>query len=136
MTQEIIEVVRPIYEAWERGDFTSAAWAHPDIEFVTADGFDVGSWTGLAAMGRRWNEWLGAWEDYRVEVEEFRDLGDGRVLVLMLHCARGKSSGLDFEGTRTERAGANVLDVRDGKVTKIALYWDRERALADLGLSE
>jgi ketosteroid isomerase-like protein len=136
MTQETIEVVRPIYEAWERGDFASAAWAHPDIEFVAADGFEIGSGTGVAEMAQRWGEWLSAWDEYRVEVEEYRALGDGRILVLMLHCARGKTSGLDVGETRTKRAGANVLHVRDGKVTRLVLYWDRERALADLGLSE
>jgi ketosteroid isomerase-like protein len=138
MSQENLALVRSIYAAWERGDFSSAEWAHPEIEFVTADGVEAGSWTGLVGMAEAWRDWLGLWEEYRVEVDEYRELDDERVLVLMLHCGRGKTSGLDVGqiGQAAKRAGANVLHVHDGRVTMITLYWDRERALADLGLSE
>jgi ketosteroid isomerase-like protein len=134
MSQEHLEIVRPIYAAWERGDFTSAEWAHSDIELVVGDSFEAGSVKGLAAMAAAWHDWLGAWDEYRVEVDEYRELDDERILVLMLHCGRGKTSGLDVG--QTKRAGANLLHVRNGRVSKIVLYWDRERALADLGLSE
>jgi ketosteroid isomerase-like protein len=38
MSQENVEIVRRVYDAWERGDCSSAEWAHPEIEFVLADG--------------------------------------------------------------------------------------------------
>ena len=47
---------------------SSAEWADPEIEFVVADGPEPGSWTGLPAMAEASRDFLGAWEDCRVEV--------------------------------------------------------------------
>jgi len=135
MSQENLEIVRSIYELWGRGDFSSADWAHPEIEYVIADfGPASGSWTGLAGMAEGFRSILAAWEGYRAEADDYRQLDRERVLVLVHMSGRGKMSGLELGRLRTK--GANVFHVRGGKVTRLVLYFDRDRALAELGLSE
>ena len=133
MVSENLDLVRSIYAAWERGDYSSAEWADPEIEYVVADGPSPGTWTGLAGMAEGFRDWVSAWEAYRVEADEYRELADERVLVLVRNTGRGKTSGLELGQMRTE--GANVFHVRDGKVTRYVIYFDRERAFADLGLA-
>jgi ketosteroid isomerase-like protein len=128
-----VEVVRSIYADWERGDFSAAEWAQPEIEFVMADGPSPGSWRGLAGMAAAWRDFLSAWEEFRSEAEEYRELDDQRVLVLAHFSARGKTSGL--EAAQLHVKAASLFHVRDGKVTRYVNYYDRERALADLGLA-
>jgi ketosteroid isomerase-like protein len=128
-----LDLVRTIYADWERGDFRSADWAHSEIEYVGGDGPAPGTSIGLAGMAEGFRGWLSAWEDWRVEAEEYREVDGGRVLVLFHFTARGKASGLEVGQIWTK--GAQLFHVRDGKVTRIVQYLDRERALADLGLA-
>jgi hypothetical protein len=135
MSRENVEFVRSIYEPWGRGDFHSVEWADPEIEFVIADfGPLIGSWKGLAGMAETWGTFLGAWEEYRTEVDEYRELDDERVLVLLHIIGSGKASGVQLGQVRTN--AANLFHVRGRKVTRLVLYSDRERAFAELGLSE
>ena len=68
-----------------------------------------------------------------IKADEYRELDDERVLVLIHWGGRGKTSGLEIEQMRTK--GAQLFHVRGGKVTRFVTYWDGERALADLGLA-
>ena len=134
MSQENVDFVRSIFEAWERGDYSATEWADPEIEVVMADGPSPGSWRGLTGMSEGMREFVTAWDDYRAKPDEFRELDDERVLVLIQMSGRGKRSGVDLGRLRTK--GAALLHVRGGKVTRLVRYWNRERLFADLGLSE
>ena len=129
-----LDLVRSILADWERGDFGSAAWAHPDIEFAWADSPDNARWTGLPGLAAAMRDFLGQWEEYRVVATEVRELDDERVLVLLEVRGRGKTSGIDVGQIHADRA-ANLFQIRDGKVTVLHAYFDRENALADLGLA-
>ena len=128
-----LELVRSIYAAWERGDFSSAEWAHPDIEFVMADGPSPSASTGLSGMAAEFRNFAGPWEGYGVIADEYREVDENCVLVLVHWIGRGKTSGLSL--AEVPNRGANAFYLTDATVTRLVAYWDRERALADLGLS-
>jgi ketosteroid isomerase-like protein len=135
---ENLDLVRSIYADWERGDFSSTEWAHPEIEWVIADGPAPGRWKGLVGMAEGWSNFVDAWESYTVEADQYRELDvkyreldDERVVVLHHYSGRGRASGLELEQMGSK--GANVFHIRDGKVTRLVLYF-HENALADLGL--
>jgi ketosteroid isomerase-like protein len=128
-----VELVRSIYAALERGDFALAEWAHPQIEYVVADGPEPGSWVGKAEMAQAARERLSVWEGYRIVADEYRQLDDERVLVLIHRSARGKTSRLELAQIGSK--GAQLFHVLGGKVTRYVTWHDRDRALADLGVS-
>ncbi len=102
MSHENVELVRAICSPWENGDFTSFEWAHPDIEFVWADGPTPGARTGVAAMKDSWREALSAFEQFDVEVDRYVALDGERVLVLMHNSGRGKASGFELGRLHSE----------------------------------
>lgn len=133
-----MEIVRSIYEAWERGDYSSSDWADPAMEWSFAvDGPSPSGGIGVRGMARDWAALISAWENVHHEVDEYVDLGDGRVLVLQHLCGRGKASGMELRQIgMQDMPGAVVLTVSGGKVTRLVGYFHKERALADLGLKE
>ena len=134
MSQENVELVRAICCPWEKGDFSSFEWAHPDIELVWADGPTPETHTGVTAMKESWREAISTFEKFDVKVERYLPLDEERVLVLMHNSGRGKASGFQLGVLQTR--GANLFHLRDGKVTKLVLYYDRALALDAVGLSE
>jgi ketosteroid isomerase-like protein len=130
---ENLDLVRSSCAAWERGDFSSSAWAHPEIEHTDADGPLGGGTGGFERLGHGVREFLSTWEEFRLEADEFRELDAERVLTLDHRAGRSRTSGLELRQMRTK--GARLFYIRDGKVTRLVVYFDRDRALADLGLA-
>jgi len=129
-----LDLVRSIFAAWELGDWSSTDWAHPELEFDIPDGPEPGVRVGVAAMAASWQQWLSAWEGYRIEAEEFRELDEERVFVLTRYGGRGKTSRLEIGDAGGTKA-ATLFHLRDGKVIRLVGYNNREQALADVGLA-
>jgi ketosteroid isomerase-like protein len=133
VSQEDVGLVRRLFERWGRGDVATAEFFDTDVEFVRHGGGSgglaglAGEWRGLDQMWAAVREFLQAWEDLRTVAERIVDLGD-RVLVLGRQSGRGRGSGVFVD-----HEVAFVATVRDGKIVRLEGYWDRDRALADLG---
>ena len=125
-------LVRSIFEATERGDFGDATWADPEIDYVFVDGPEPSAFKGHAGLVQAMRQALRPWDRFLTYVDEYRELDAQRVLVLVHNSGRGKASGLELGALPNQ--GAQMVHIRDGKVTRIAVYFDRGRALADLGL--
>ena len=101
---------------------------------MIADGPTPTTFRGLAELAAGMRESLSAWENLRARVDEYRELDEERVLVLLHFSGHAKMSGLDVDAISTR--GADLVEIHDGKVTKIVKYLGLDRALGDLGLEE
>ena len=134
MSHDNMQLVRSICTAWDRGDYGSVTWAHPDIEFTVVDGPSPGTSTGLAGMAEGWRAWLSGWEDFSQEAVEYREVDEERVLVSFRCSGHGKTSGLDLAEMHPLMAG--VFHLRDGMLTRFVGYTDHAEALEAVGLRE
>jgi ketosteroid isomerase-like protein len=134
MSEENVNVVKAFLDASIRRDMTQLAeLVDPEVELHgTVGGVQEGQvYRGLAEVVREYDEVDGeAWEDRRIEPEEFLD-ADDHVVVLFHEYRRGKGSGVELE---TDTAA--VFTVRDGRVLRLQGFMDRAAARKAAGLSE
>src|SRR5215210_6113003 len=94
MSQENVEIVRSLYDAWNDGD--------PGWSFYAADiEWDVSRWApdlpdvarGQKEVRRLFQRFLGMWGEVRFEPERFIE-HDDQVVVILTVQARGRESGV------------------------------------------
>jgi ketosteroid isomerase-like protein len=131
MSEENVEVVRRCLDAYSAGDNeASLAAFDPDVVFDQSIRPDGGVFHGPDGIAEAMRTWTGAFEDWRLQVEEIIDAGD-RVLVIATQFGRGKGSGVE-----TEQRDFSVYTVRNGKIVHLKAFLDRQEALEAAGLQE
>jgi ketosteroid isomerase-like protein len=130
MSEQNVEIVRRMYDAFHRGD-AEGALAHfaPDV-LVDASRArpDGGKGQGREQLNTIVTAWMGAWDEWREEIEEMRDLGS-EVLILSVQHGRGKGSGVEVEARY-----ALLYEVQGGKITRLDMYKEPAEALEAAGL--
>lgn len=131
MSEENVRLVREAFQAFVTGDQQrSAQLVDPEVEFHGTVG---GLQEGQVAHGQSEieetfeSEDLEAWEERRLEAEDFIDAGNN-VVVLMREYRRGRGSGVELESKT-----ALVVGLREGRVARIQGYLDRRAALEAVG---
>jgi ketosteroid isomerase-like protein len=114
-------------ELWEEGRVDAAlSLIHPDIEWLeppeTPDRAVVrGREAALSALMM----WLSTWASYENEFRGLSEHGDN-VIVEFRQRMVGPSSGVTVENDHFQ-----VWTVKDGLATRMAMFSDRDEALAD-----
>ena len=136
MSRENVEIIRRGYELFDAGDLDGVAALFADeAELADLGGLGVvgtaaGTQYGPEGFLRSSQEALDAFEDYRVEAEEFVDAGDAVVVPVRIF-GRGRASGAVME-TRL----AHVWVFRGDKVIRGDVYRSTAEALDAVGLRE
>jgi ketosteroid isomerase-like protein len=136
MVEDNVGIIRRMYHAWSTRDYdTVFGTFDPDVR-LSPD--PEASWVGIDetyvghdGVRRYMRAVYEAFSDYRPEVEQIIDAGEGRVLTLAIEHGRGRDSGAEVQSMKT----AHLWTLRDGKAVQLDLFLDRGRALEAVGLA-
>jgi ketosteroid isomerase-like protein len=134
MSRENIEIVRLILGDWAHGNFGSRSdLLDPEITFETfmPDASQNVVAHGTAQFEAFTRDWLAQWRHYRIIGEEFQEVGVDKVFVSVRQAATG-----DLSGVEVESAGFSVWTLREERVVKLSLHYERAAALEAAGLEE
>jgi ketosteroid isomerase-like protein len=126
MSQENLEVVRAIYAAWSHGE-SARHLIDADVEYVNPpDAVEGGTRRGRAAFaGIR-----DAYEDVRIEPEQFLETGDDVVVIARIS-GKGRGSGVQIDWRQ-----GYIWTIEAGKGVRFRWFNKPEQALEAAGLSE
>ena len=138
MSQENVEIVRTLFAAFQSvnvGNFARRLDEvreifDPEVEWVAAPHslLASGEYRGYDGVSRFWTQFLSAWDEYGVRVDELIDAGDQVVAVMRLS---GRTNELEVDEARS-----SVLTLRDGRIVRIEPFASKDEALEAAGLSE
>jgi ketosteroid isomerase-like protein len=158
MSQENVEVVRRLYpgtvdlvaQLADPGRFEGLravldSLVHPDFETVAVagqvplsqagagmpEGSSRPTYYGVEGFVAAFRDWLSAWESWMVTATDFIEVDENRVLVPLDVRARSKTHQVEMP-----IEGANLVTLRDGRLTRLELFFDRAQALEAAGLGD
>jgi ketosteroid isomerase-like protein len=132
MSQQNVQVVRSVIDAYFRGDQPAMLeLAEPDIVVTQLpDQPDVRDYRGHAGLLQAMSDWVEAWDDWSIEVLSVKDIGE-HVLVAAHQRGSGRGSGAPIAADVSF-----VFTVGAGKIARWQIFRTEAQALAAIGDSE
>ena len=131
MSQENVEVVRAVFEAWNAGDMDAVRELYdPDVVMRTPEGWpEPGPFVGREAVMREWEQLRETWDADTVEpISDFIEAADRVVVRQVWHAARPWPRSASGDDERLHDA--------QGQDHLPEFFWDHTEALEADGLSE
>ena len=127
---ELERTIRDAYAAFAEGDVESLrGFWHEDAIYVNPPyAMEAGTREGRDAVEEIWNGIYSLFEFETVDVLEITE-GAAGVLVVVRYRGRGRTSGAPVDVPM-----AHVVDIRDGRVARLAWYGTRAEAAEAAGL--
>ena len=132
MSQENVEIVRRIYDAWANGDFRAGiAYLDQHVVLVVGSDFpEFGVFVGAEGIRRYMRRFLEQWEELTIDAKELRTAGDTVIARIVQH-GKGRASGIEGDNTYFQ-----PFTFRGQKIVRIESIWDEDHALEAAGLQE
>jgi ketosteroid isomerase-like protein len=129
MSQENVNAVERLYDAWARGELPGpAGLLDPDVEYVNPDGaIEPGTRRGLAAFGTAIENLLEGWSTWEMEPEQYTPVAD-QVAVIVRYRAIARASGVEVEGRESA-----LVTVRAGRIVRYQWFHGPDDALKAAG---
>jgi ketosteroid isomerase-like protein len=100
-----------------------------EIEFFPLRSAIEGPYSGLDGMRKWWADTAENWETFSIEADKVHDLGDGRIAAAGVIHAKGRGGGVPLEIPTSW-----LLELRNGLVSRVKFFFDRDEAFRAVGL--
>jgi ketosteroid isomerase-like protein len=133
MSQENVEIVRAVYDEWEKGNFQAGGglWDQRVLFIPVPELPGSGDYHGPEGVSRFMRGFLESWAKYTIAAEEFTKVGDSVVVVTRQH-GIGRGSGIAGQSSQQ----THIWTFRGRAVIRFEAFAHRAEALEAVGLSE
>ena len=133
MSRENVEIIRSAVEAFnsEGPEAAGRTFFADDVEFHDPpDSPSPRVARGREEVRSQFNSFNETWEQHTTEPQEIRAVGADKVLLVSVEHFTGR------DGIELDAPSASIFTLRDGRVIRWQTFWDKQRALEAVGLSE